>query len=93
MVRFVAFDSVLFLVPFAIYALWLLGSRRSVSDAAEWTARTVGYLALAGAVLLVGVLVAFVRFDTAPPGGTYIPAHMENGRIIEGHIQPGPTPQ
>ena len=87
MVRFVAFDAVLFLLPFAIYALWLIASRRSVGAAAEWETRTIGYLALAGAVLMIAVLVAFVHFDTAPPGGVYIPAHMENGHIVEGHIE------
>jgi hypothetical protein len=88
MVRFVAFDAVFFLLPFGIYALWLLASRRPVNSAAEWETRTIGYLALAGAILLVAVLFAFIHFDTGPPGGTYIPALMENGHIVEGHIQP-----
>ena len=88
MVRFVAFDAVFFLLPFAIYALWLVASRRAVGAAAEWETRTIGYLALAGAILMIAVLVAFVRFNTAPPGGIYIPAHIENGHVVEGHIQP-----
>jgi hypothetical protein len=41
-------------------------------------------------ILLVAVLFAFIHFDTEPPGGTYIPAHMENGHIVEGHIQQAP---
>ena len=87
MVRFAAFDIVLFLTPFAAYALWLLAARRPVGPSA-WETRTIGWLALAGALLTIAVLFAFIHFDTAPPGGVYVPAHMENGRIVEGHIEP-----
>lgn len=89
MARFVGFDVLLFLLPFAAYALWLVAVRRPVGPAA-WEARTVGWLALAGAAVIVVVLVVLVHFDTAPPGGMYVPAHMENGRIIEGHVEPAP---
>jgi hypothetical protein len=87
MLRFVALDTLLFLLPFAAYALWLVATRRPVGPSV-WQTRTIGYLALAGAAVLMVVLLIFVRFDTAPPGGVYVPAHMENGRIVEGHIEP-----
>jgi hypothetical protein len=86
MARFDAFAVLLFLVPFALYALWLVLSRRSLG-ASAWPARVIGYLALAGALLIAAVLVLFVHFDTAPPGGVYVPAHMENGHIVESHIE------
>jgi len=86
MARFLAFDALLFLLPFAAYGLWLMATQRSLGGVAEWEVKTVGYLALVGALLLVGTIVAFIHFDRAPPGGKYIPAHMENGKIIPGHI-------
>jgi hypothetical protein len=89
MLRFVAFDVLLFLLPFAAYALWLVVARQPVGPSA-WQARTVGWLALAGAAVVVVVLFAFIHFDTAPPGGVYVPAHIENGHIVEGHIAPAP---
>ena len=88
MARFAAFDVVLFLLPFAAYALWLLVTRRSLSNVDDWTVRTIGYLALAGAALVIVVLVVFIQRDTDKPGGTYVPAHIENGVIVPGHFEP-----
>ncbi|HVZ13982.1 MAG TPA: DUF6111 family protein [Bauldia sp.] len=88
MVRFFAFDGVLFLLPFAVYALWLLVTRRSLSNTSDWTIRTIGYLALVGALLVIVVLVIFIQRDTDQPGGTYVPAHLENGVIVPGHFEP-----
>ena len=88
MVRFFLFDAILFLLPFALYALWLLASRRSVSNANDWPVRTIGYLALVCAVLVIAVLIFFIHRDTDTPGGTYVPAHLENGKIVPGHFEP-----
>lgn len=88
MARFVAFDAVLFLLPFAAYALWLIITRRTLRNADDWTVKVIAYLALAGAILTVVALVVFVHLDTAPPGGTYVPAHIENGVIVPSQIVP-----
>lgn len=92
MVRFFAFDAIFFLVPFAAYALWLIVTRRTLRNADDWTVKTIGYLSLAGAILLIAAILFFVHFDREPPGGTYVPAHMENGRIVPGHIELPATP-
>jgi hypothetical protein len=34
------------------------------------------------------VLVIFIQRDTDQPGGTYVPAHIENGTIVPGHFEP-----
>jgi hypothetical protein len=90
MLRFVAFDAIFFLIPFAAYALWLVVTRRTLPNAADWEIRTIGYLALAGAVLVIGVLFAFVHLDAEAPGGKYVPARLENGKIVPGHFEPAP---
>jgi hypothetical protein len=90
MLRFVAFDAIFFLLPFAAYALWLVVTRRTLTNASDWEVRTIGYLALAGAVLMVIVLVAFVHLDADQPGGVYVPARLENGKIVPGHFAPRP---
>ena len=78
----------LFLVPFAAYALWLLGTRRPVGPSA-WETRTIAWLALVGALLHRSPYCSPSSTSTPPPpGGVYVPAHMENGRIVEGHIEP-----
>ena len=93
MVRFVAFDAIFFLLPFAAYGLWLLVTRRSLGGVAEWQVRTISLLSLAGAVLMIASIVLFIHFDRDPPGGRYVPAHMEDGKIIPGRmVLPGEGP-
>ena len=51
MARFLAFDAIFFLLPFAAYALWLVATRGSLTNIANWQARTIAILALGGAIL------------------------------------------
>ena len=88
MVRFVAFDAIFFLLPFAIYGLWLLATRRNFGGVAEWEVRTIAFLSLAGALLMLTAIALFIHFDRDPPGGKYVPAHMENGKIVPGKLVP-----
>ena len=88
MARLLAFDAVFFLIPFAVYALWLLITRGSLSNIADWQARTIAWLAGGGAAVVVVVLVVFIQFQASPTTGTYIPPHLdENGNIVEGHFE------
>lgn len=86
MVRFIAFNAVFFLLPFALYAGWLILRQGSATSAADWPGRTIAYLT-AGGLLLTGVaLLFFINFAGAPPGGHYTPATVKDGRIVPGHI-------
>ncbi len=88
MTRLIAFDALFFLIPFAVYALWLVITRGSLSNINDWQARTIAWLAAGGAALMIGVLVIFVHFGSGPVGGTYIPAHVDdNGNIVPGHFE------
>ena len=78
MARIVALNAVFFLVPFAIYALWLALSRRPISDPKSWPLRSVGYLAIGGFVLTSAALFFFIHFSAAPPGAEYRPARRRN---------------
>ena len=91
MVRFLTFDAVFFLLPFVAYGLWLLATRRSLGGVPDWEVRTIAILCLAGAVLMIASILFFIHFDREPPGGTYVPAHMENGQIVPGHIVEPPA--
>jgi hypothetical protein len=74
----------IFLIPFAIYAVFLVASRSDVFLTSSWPWRVVGKLAI-GALLLVGLsLILLAHFSGASPDSTYIPAHMENGRVVPG---------
>jgi hypothetical protein len=85
--RIIAIDAVFFLLPFAIYAAWLAFTKGSLRNIEDWQARTIGYLAIAGAGLLLLAIAVFVSFQNNPPGGEYVPAHIENGQIVPGHAE------
>jgi hypothetical protein len=88
MARIVALNAIFFLVPFAIYALWLALSQRSLSDPKSWPVRSVVYLSIGGLVLTSAALVFFIHFSAAPPGAEYRPARIdESGRIIPGTLE------
>ena len=87
MARFLAFNAIFFLLPFAGYAAWLVATRGSTGTAADWPMRTIGYLAMTGAALMVAILVVFTSFAGAPPGSQYKPVRIENGKLVPGHFE------
>jgi len=86
MARLVAFNVIFFLLPFGIYAGWLFATRGTVA-AKDWPVRTIAYLALGGAALMVVGLVAFTHFTGAPPGSKYVPAQVIDGVLVPGHFE------
>jgi hypothetical protein len=87
MARLLAFDAVFFLVPFVVYAAWLFSTRGNVGGAADWPMRTIGYLAIGGAAVMLLALVVFISFQSGAPGKHYVPAKTENGVIVPGHFE------
>ncbi|MBO0711759.1 MAG: hypothetical protein J2P47_10830 [Acetobacteraceae bacterium] len=72
-------EVALFLVPFlAFCAWWLLATGRGPSP-------TVVALAAVALLLLATALIWFGQHQTLAPGEAYIPAHIEDGRIVPGH--------
>ena len=47
----------------------------------------IAWLAIAALVLVVGSFIYFAHFTGAPPGSTYVPAHMENGKFVPGQTK------
>jgi Family of unknown function (DUF6111) len=74
----------IFLIPFAVYALFLIATRSGLLVQSSWPLHVVARLAL-GALLLVAVsLVLLAHFSGASPNSTYVPAHIENGKFVPG---------
>lgn len=86
MLRALGEPLVFFMVPFGLYAGYLLAQLINPFELNRWTRRVVLPLALVGAVLAVGSLVAVGLFDVGHEGG-YQPAHIENGRIVPGRME------
>ena len=87
MARLVAFNVIFFLLPFGVYAGWLFATRGTIGAANDWPARTIAYLALGGAALMVVGLVAFTHFTGAAPGSKYVPAQVIDGVLVPGHFE------
>jgi len=74
----------LFLVPFVLYAAFLLATRASVLQAKAWTLPRVAGLVIASLILMAGSFLMLAQFSGAPPGSTYVPAHIEGGKFVPG---------
>jgi hypothetical protein len=84
MIRPVLTEVGIFLIPFALYALFLIATRNGVTLTASWPAPVVIKLAIAASVLVIISLVLLAQFSGAEPGSTYVPAHVENGKLVPG---------
>ena len=84
MIRPVATEIVLFLTPFVLYAVFLWATKAGVMDLQSWPIARLAWLTIAALVLVVGSFIYFAHFTGAPPGSTYVPALIENGKIVPG---------
>ena len=80
-------EILLFLTPFAVYAIFLFATERDAREVAHWRRDVLAGLAVAGCVLVIASLIAIAHFGGAPPGGTYTPAHINNGNLVPGQIK------
>jgi Family of unknown function (DUF6111) len=74
----------LFLTPFVLYAAFLLATRAGVLQPKAWTLPRVAGLVIASLVLMAGSFLILAQFSGAPPGSTYVPAHIEGGKFVPG---------
>jgi Family of unknown function (DUF6111) len=84
MIRQLLFELALFLTPFVAYAAFLWATRAGVVKVGAWTMPVLMWLTIAALILVIVSFVMLAQFTGAPPGTTYIPAHMENGRLVPG---------
>ena len=87
MIRPVLTEVGIFLIPFAVYALFLIATRSGLLAQSSWPAHLVAKLALGSLALVVVSFLLLAHFSGAPPGSTYVPAHMENGVLVPGQIK------
>jgi hypothetical protein len=74
----------IFLIPFGVYALFLLATRSGVTASSSWPVQMIGRLLLGSLLLVILSLILLAQFYGASPNSTYVPAHMENGRLVPG---------
>ena len=84
MIRPVLTELAIFLIPFVAYALFLIATRSGVLTSSSWPAHLVAKLVLGSLLLVVISFVFLAQFSGAPPDSTYIPAHIEDGKLVDG---------
>ena len=80
-----AFTEILvFLIPFAVYALFLITTRSELMVQASWPVHVIAKLLLGSLLLVIVSFILLAHFSGAPPNSTYVPAHIENGKLVPG---------
>lgn len=84
MIRPLLVEAVIFLTPFALYVAFLAATRAGVLHPDSWPLNRVVFLSVVAVLLTAISLFAFFGPTGAPPGSTYTPAHLENGKLVPG---------
>jgi hypothetical protein len=84
MIRPVLTEIGIFLIPFAVYAAFLIATRSGLLVWSSWPLHIIAKLTIGALVLVVISFVLLAHYSGAPPDSTYVPAHLENGRLVPG---------
>lgn len=88
MIRPILTELALFLVPFVVYAIFLSVTKTAVFEREAWPPKTIASLAIAALVLMIGSFLYLSHFSGTPPGGTYVPAHIDSdGKFVPGQFK------
>ncbi|MCE1237715.1 MAG: DUF6111 family protein [Hyphomicrobiales bacterium] len=85
MIRLVAIQIGLFLLPFLAWAAWNAMLGRTPPEGA--LRRRAPALAFVGLVLVIVAFVVLAVFDGGSASGVYVPDRFENGRLVPGRIE------
>jgi hypothetical protein len=75
-------ELALFLAPFAVFALW----RFAAFEGGPSVRVVVG--AACVLAMLAGILIWLSQEDALPPGASYEPARLQDGKVVSGHAAP-----
>jgi uncharacterized membrane protein YbhN (UPF0104 family) len=78
-------ETVLFLLPFVLYGLYLVIRRRKALAWSSWSDHSL-WLAIAGLVIVIASLI-FTAVTSERHTGAFVPTHIENGRVVPGQFQ------
>jgi hypothetical protein len=85
MIRTLVGEVLLFFVPFALFALFLILRRRNPFHLSAWSESTA-WLVIAGLVcVILGFL--YTGFTAERPTGAFEPPHLEDGRVVPGQFR------
>ena len=82
----IAFQLLLFLLPFAVYAVWLHLTKRGWRTPERWRGVPLVWLVACGVALTLASLGVLALTTGGSTRAIYVPAHMENGVFVPGRI-------
>ena len=84
MIRPVFSEVGIFLIPLVVYVLFLVATRSGVLAQSSWPLHLIGKLLLGSLILVVISFILLANFSGGEPHSTYVPAHIENGKLVRG---------
>jgi hypothetical protein len=85
MIRVVLEQVLLFLLPFALFAAYLVVRRRNPFALSTWSKQTF-WLVVAGLACVIGALL-FTGITADRQIGAFEPTHVEDGRVVPGRFR------
>lgn len=85
MTRAIFQELLLFLLPFAAFAIYLVIVRRNPLAWSSWSDH-VSWVGIAGLMLVIASLF-LGGFLAERHTGAFVPTHMENGRVVPGQFK------
>ena len=82
----IAFQALLFLLPFIAYAVWLKLTDRGWRAPEHWRGVPLAWLVGAAVALTLGSLAALALLTGGSTRAIYEPARMENGVFVPGRL-------
>jgi hypothetical protein len=76
-----------FLLPFIVYAFYVMMTRRARSRGELFDDTPWFWLTAAGLILSIVSVFVFWYFTAEPAGGTYVPPRLEDGQVVPGRIE------
>ena len=87
MIRVALFQLMLFLLPFIVYFGFLYLRRQQEEAEGIWHDVPLFYLTMAGCALIALGFIGFASFSGAPTDAEYVPAIIEDGKIVPGKMR------
>jgi hypothetical protein len=87
MIRPVFTEIVLFLAPFALYAVFLWATKSEMLHPEHWPISRILTLAIVALALMLASFLYFANYTGSSVDSTYVPAHMENGQFVPGRTR------
>ena len=88
MLRVFLIQAFLFLLPAILYGGYLYFIKRRRKTEGEESGETpYMWLVLSGLILMAAGMLAMAYISGDDPSGSYVPARMENGKIIPGDVK------